>query len=265
MISTPKFCCRLSRTGFSIIELLVVIGVTAILLSFLAPALSRTRGQSLETKTASNLRQMFVGLQMYADTNKDLPPTYSEPFWPERRRWVFDFGTVGEGYWFDHRWLYAYAITGHMGNTQVAIAPGNTNPRPPVTHRGVTMSRSDFDLTSTLYADPAFFNWKTQVGLSQFGAQRLSRIAFPSAKGILWPPILYHYTGYGPVVGCCEADLKTPIVFGDSSVASHVAKGLNGGIVNLYGVYHILSGLDPREMRIGGCDSTIDGVLGRDR
>lgn len=253
------------RNAFSLIELLVVIGITAILLSLIAPSLARARGQGLEAKTASNLRQLAVGLHMYADSNRDLPPTFSEPFWPEPRPWRFDFGTVGDGIWFDHAFLYSLALTPLLGDTGVAAAPGNPTPYPAVTHRGVVMCRSDFMLTYTLYAEPAFFNWDTQRGLSQFGAQRLSRIAFPSDKGLLWPPILYCYPQYGRVPGCCQADLKTPIAFADTSVSSHVMKSLRPGIVNLFAHDHVIFNIDPRTVQGGFVASTIDGVLGRDR
>jgi len=57
--------------GFTIVELLVVIGVITLLLALLAPALSgvRTRGQ-LTTQT-SNLRQVGMAWNMYANSNNN--------------------------------------------------------------------------------------------------------------------------------------------------------------------------------------------------
>jgi prepilin-type N-terminal cleavage/methylation domain-containing protein len=60
--------------GFTLVELLVVIGVIALLISLLLPALSRARSQARAVRCMSNIRQLGVGLRLYATDNRDCYP-----------------------------------------------------------------------------------------------------------------------------------------------------------------------------------------------
>jgi prepilin-type N-terminal cleavage/methylation domain-containing protein len=62
------------RRAFTLVELLVVIGIIAILISILIPTLSRARESAQRTQCLSNLRQMAVLLNMYANVNRQAVP-----------------------------------------------------------------------------------------------------------------------------------------------------------------------------------------------
>ena len=62
------------KKGFTLVELLVVIGIIALLISILLPSLNRARNAAMNVTCQSNLRQLYLATVMYASENKEFLP-----------------------------------------------------------------------------------------------------------------------------------------------------------------------------------------------
>jgi len=71
-----------SARGFTLGELLVVIAIIGVLTGALMPALAAARGKARLTTCMSNLRQIAVGVSIYADASEEVLPVveFSESY-----------------------------------------------------------------------------------------------------------------------------------------------------------------------------------------
>ena len=91
------------HSAFTLVELLVVIGITAVLIGVLLPVLGIARESAKRTQCASNLRQIVTAATIYANENGGFwPPAHVDFYSRNNDRWhgtrpdigaAFDFET----------------------------------------------------------------------------------------------------------------------------------------------------------------------------
>jgi prepilin-type processing-associated H-X9-DG protein/prepilin-type N-terminal cleavage/methylation domain-containing protein len=108
---------RKQRRGFTLVELLVVVGTLAVLALVLVPALAGTRMESWRLQCQYNLKQLQAGMQLFTQDHDDMFPPAC-------------YGTSGGGAITWDSWIYNY-ISGGRNVTVSQAAQGvyamNTN------------------------------------------------------------------------------------------------------------------------------------------
>ena len=65
--------CRTSRGGFSLVEMLVVVGIIGVLMGMILPAVQKVRETANRMKCSNNLRQIGMAAQHFHDEHRVLP------------------------------------------------------------------------------------------------------------------------------------------------------------------------------------------------
>src|SRR5580658_10021385 len=103
--------------GFTLIELLIVIAIIAILAAIIFPVLSSAQKRAWTIQCVSNLRQIGVGMKIFADENGELyPESGGDIYWGT----VDAPPPVGSG---KPSWMEQ--IVSQIQNTNVYDCPGN--------------------------------------------------------------------------------------------------------------------------------------------
>src|SRR5579859_3522244 len=117
---------RHPRRAFTLVELLVVIGIISVLISLLMPALRKAREAALTTQCLSNMRQDGLAIANYMNDSRQFLPPYriaSGPTW-EPQPYFFQYLPV----------MYQHSNPAVMicpsDNKHLTLEPGERGPYP---------------------------------------------------------------------------------------------------------------------------------------
>jgi prepilin-type N-terminal cleavage/methylation domain-containing protein len=234
--------------GFTLLEVLVCLGIIGVLLAILLPALSGVWGTAQTLQSQSNLRNLYIGMMLYVEGEQSYPCIVAGELYPD-----IDGTSFSPTYWeVENVWhgiIYPYFP--HDEALEVFFSPG--------LDRFSARAFPSYAYSHSFVGDPVIWSGRDLSGTTDTSRleqpARAGSVRFPSAKVILWDRAL------GFELDPIETDdigniaQATPVGFDDGSVHVRVPAEATAGVAN------------PLHARISArvnLHNTPDGVQGRD-
>jgi len=244
------------QRGFSLIELLVVIGVVGVLVSLMLPALRGARASALRTVALGNVRTVGTTFIMHADRAGDYPqqdlgevppgldmdglyePVGDEIVVP----WYPQGIVIATTDYFDHAWMWpsmVAPIDEWPEHWDTWISPRKDQELPELDAFGFDGDLEIRDTISIRYANafvarPGFFGGSaTALDTSLLRATRPQDVRYPGSKVMLWDDDLSYLVGSSRperIDGLLDAE--TPMCFADGHAAVHTPQDAGASVLN---------------------------------
>lgn len=161
-------------------ELVVVIGVIAVLAAITLVAVSRIRERSRVIQPLTALRQFSLAVSMYATQNKELMPApelSGARGMPDNFRNYFAFSEAWRWYW---------------GEQYAGLEPVH----PAYSRSFASGSEGTYIYAQDMYSEPGYWSASAERSVRQLRPQRIVGVTFPSLKAVMISPIETSRTPY---------------------------------------------------------------------
>jgi prepilin-type N-terminal cleavage/methylation domain-containing protein len=249
---------RTVRSGFTLLELILVIGIVSVLVALLAPSLGRSLDGARRTKTLSYLGQHGRVFGVYAADWNDCYPAFLDPDATEH---IIRHGhgqvEIVPLYFLAHAvWPYALA-DGYYGG----------NPRAPEFYPAEQSARfgvggTPLAMSCSLFARPEFWSITERTCAGQLGATRVSEVLHPAKKAVLVNVYAVHTDAANvPISGRpISGRSPVPVLTSDGSGQDRQVRDYRAGVTS--GEAPCPSLVHPWDVWVGM--HTDGGVRGRD-
>lgn len=172
------------RPGFTLIETILVVLLTALVMGLLLPTLGNARASARDTVSVANMRSHAQVLAAYAADWDDYFPAFADP--KATLSVVRGCDEVLVFRYFETVWAWRYALcegyyNGALGHASFFHPAADPNRHPDDTKNlGIS-----YLLSSAFLAAPAYWEPETRTGPSQWGHSRLSSASFPAQKALM--------------------------------------------------------------------------------